>query len=234
MNFNISDHPDADMLNAWVDNAVSNDERRDVGAHLESCAACQSEVDSLLLVKQLLSALPDPALPRSFQLTPEIAHTREPIAEPILPSAVVRLLPIVRILSIAAVLAVLILGGATAFGPVSDALSDDEPNLTTEFVTNRAVGASRDANPASLAKAPGEVIDQGEAATSTDSAMRAIGSGVPQVEISTADERSLLEIATISTGILAVSMVGLWVLLEKLSRTHPAHRDSSPSAPGDG
>ena len=218
---NMTSHLSDDMLNAWIDGIATDDERRMIAGHLESCAACRSELDSLLLVKQLLSSLPEPALPRSFQLTPDQARKPTPIRGTAAPSTVVRMLPVVRILSIAAVLAVLVLGSVTALGPVNNFFGTNETDSSSETVTNTAPGASKEANPALRANAPGEVVDQGQAASSSNSAMTAMGNGLQQATGDAEGGLSSLEIATLSTGIFAVIMVGLWIVLSKLGRARP-------------
>jgi anti-sigma factor RsiW len=215
---NSTSHPSDDLLNAWIDGVATGDERQVIAEHLDVCAACRAELESLLLVKQLLSELPEPALPRSFKLTLDDARQPAPIRETSQPSTVVRLLPIVRILSIAAVLALLVLGGATALGPVSDSLSGNDADMAADSVTDWLSGASEETYPTRMAIAPGEVVDQGQAATSSNSAMDAMGDGLQQADAEASNDRSTLKVATLTAGIFALVMVGLWILLSQLNR----------------
>jgi preprotein translocase subunit SecG len=145
---------------------------------------------------------------------------------------VVRLLPIVRILSIAAVLALLVLGGATALGPVSDSFSGNDTDMAADSVTNQSAGASEETYPTRMAIAPGEVVDQGQAATSSNSAMDAMGDGLQQADSEASNDRSTLKVATITVGIFALVMVGSWILLSQLSRARSTTEEEPVSRKG--
>lgn len=216
-------HPGDDVLNGWIDDALTADERKMVASHLEHCALCRTELESLRLVKRLLAELPDPVLPRSFALTVEQAVKPEASSAAIQPSNIVRLLPIVRALSIAAVMAVIIMGGALFFGPISDSQNSPDMAVSRSSVTNSAIGASENANPAPIIAAePGMVVDQGQTATNSNSVPAAMANGVQQMNGSKGDERSNLEIAAIATGAFAVIAVGAWVSLYMIGRNAPA------------
>lgn len=65
-----------EQLSALLDNELADAERAELEAHLQSCAACRAELESLRRASALLRALPQPALPRSFLLP------MEPAAQP--------------------------------------------------------------------------------------------------------------------------------------------------------
>lgn len=52
------------LLSAWVDDELVPRERRDVVAHLQSCAGCSREVEELRFTRTLLRAAPVRRLPR--------------------------------------------------------------------------------------------------------------------------------------------------------------------------
>src|SRR5574340_1228440 len=57
-----------ERLSAYLDGALSADERAELEAHLPGCAECQRELAALRQTKALLGALPVPTPPRSFAL----------------------------------------------------------------------------------------------------------------------------------------------------------------------
>lgn len=71
-NGNGRQHGDRDQrreqLSAYLDGELEDGERKQLEAHLVDCAACQRELAELRQMRQILRALPKPALPRSFTL----------------------------------------------------------------------------------------------------------------------------------------------------------------------
>jgi anti-sigma factor RsiW len=55
-----------DRLSPYLDGALSADELGRVEAHLETCGACHREYKELRALRQVLRALPEPALPEGF------------------------------------------------------------------------------------------------------------------------------------------------------------------------
>ena len=88
-------HIDVDALNAYLDDAVPDAERRTIASHLTSCAHCRRELAELRTTVSLLHRLPQYQPRRSFQLGAE--HARRPRR------LSVRLLPVIRPLAMAAV-----------------------------------------------------------------------------------------------------------------------------------
>ncbi len=70
-------HLTTEQLSALLDGEVSVEEKTQWEAHLATCQRCQQELASLRRTVALLRALPQPALPRSFELPVEVA---EPVA----------------------------------------------------------------------------------------------------------------------------------------------------------
>jgi anti-sigma factor RsiW len=62
-----------EQLSALLDNELAGAERADLEAHLQGCADCRAELESLRRTRALLRALPQPALPRRFLLPLEPA-----------------------------------------------------------------------------------------------------------------------------------------------------------------
>ena len=57
------------LLSSYVDGEVSASERRRVEAHAAGCSDCRDEIESLRATVELVRALPELELPRSFELT---------------------------------------------------------------------------------------------------------------------------------------------------------------------
>ena len=57
------------LLSSYVDGEVSAAEARRVEEHAAACSACRDELDSLTATVELVRALPELELPRSFELT---------------------------------------------------------------------------------------------------------------------------------------------------------------------
>lgn len=66
-----------EQLSALLDNELGEQERAELEAHLPSCAACRAELESLRRTRNLVRALPQPPLPRSFALPLEAAPRQE-------------------------------------------------------------------------------------------------------------------------------------------------------------
>jgi hypothetical protein len=73
-----------EQLSALLDNELAAAERAELEAHLQSCATCRAELESLRRARALLRALPQPALPRSFllPLEPATQPSADNLAEP--------------------------------------------------------------------------------------------------------------------------------------------------------
>lgn len=228
---NTSQHLSDDLLNAWVDGSATDGEQSIIQEHLSHCAPCRKELNDLNAVKRALSALPQPAPPRTFQLTAEQARRPATIPADPVPSKHMQLLPIVRVLSIAAVITFLVLGGSLALGPVAGALRDDSVQTAQITETDESAGASQNQNQDSpMAAFPGDVVDQGDAASSTSSMTDSLGEQPSNANTGAMDASegdnglSLLELATMTAAILAGTFLGLWVLLGRMSQPHAAHQ----------
>src|SRR5579875_1569553 len=67
-------HPDDLLLSDYLVGAVDDAAvTRSIEEHLASCEACRQVLAELGEVVRLLDQLPEPVLPRSFRLTPELA-----------------------------------------------------------------------------------------------------------------------------------------------------------------
>lgn len=209
-----------DILNAWIDGVATPEEQAIVDGHIASCGTCQRRASELRAVKAMLGDLPEVAPRRSFTLTPEQAKKPTPIRERATPSNIVRLLPIVRTLSVAAMLAVLILGGTLA---INRGGNDFDPGVTTEMQsgeTAEAPGSLGEANPAPASQERGEVVDQGEAASAHDSTSTSLERESPSVPVPTTEAGLTgIEIATIVVGVVAVLLGISWMWMSMAIRS---------------
>jgi len=248
--FDAHHHPDSDLLNGYISGDGPPELRAAIAAHLATCDACRENVRSLRGTVALLRGLPQVAPPVSFQLGPEYAKRPESGGgTPATPSKAVRLLPLVRTLSVAAVLLFLVIGGA-AF--IDNRGHDDgqqaamiAPTSETGDAGNalqEAGNQSSDAEaPAQSAALPGQggVVDRGESASADMSNPApasagqdaestppgAVGQGAPisseRVDSSAKDGFPWLS-TTVGLGVVAVVLVGLWIVLARLSRQRRA------------
>src|SRR3990172_1391123 len=69
-----------EQLSAYIDAELPEKDALALGAHLESCDACASELEELRLALSGLQELPDVEAPRSFRLSP--ADVVRPAAAP--------------------------------------------------------------------------------------------------------------------------------------------------------
>lgn len=75
-------HVDADRLSAYLDRQVAPAERGQIEAHLQACAACRSELESLRQTVALLHALPRVTPPRALTLSEAQVGIRRPQPRP--------------------------------------------------------------------------------------------------------------------------------------------------------
>jgi hypothetical protein len=101
-------HIDSNGLNPYLDDAVLPAERVRIDDHLATCANCRRHLAELRMVRDLLHALPQYDPPVSFRLGEE--HARRAPAPPA--SRLLRFLPAVRALAVAAVICFLAVNGA--------------------------------------------------------------------------------------------------------------------------
>ncbi|HWV25096.1 MAG TPA: zf-HC2 domain-containing protein [Thermomicrobiales bacterium] len=205
-------HLSDDLLNAWLDDEATGLDSDAIRAHLAICERCRESLASLRSVKSLVAELPEVQLPRSFTLTQDQAK-RDPAPA----STIIRLLPVTRILGIAAVIAFLVLGVATALGPVGQSdenqAADQSPLILSATGTNPEDETSLNESLSRRAAAPGEVVDQGLSATSSNSALDTAAPVLAPV--STTDDTPDLRTAWIASGIIAVVSLAAWAVLAR-------------------
>jgi anti-sigma factor RsiW len=203
---NATAHLGDDILNALIDDVATGQEREVVERHTATCDTCRQRLDELRAVKAVLGNLQEVAPPRSFRLTEDQARkpTSIPAAQP---SAIIRLLPIVRTLSVAAILAVMVLGGVVALGPSDQSLTNETDNASVSFQMQEP--------PLSAAPIqPGELVDQGESASAHDSTSNALEDEAREAtsSIPGPDEGlTTLEVVTIAIGVLAIGLSLAWM-----------------------
>lgn len=219
MNTHTPAHLADDILNAWIDGIATPDEQAIVNDHLASCETCATRLQELQGVKAMLGAMDDVPLPRSFQLTPEQARKPTPIRERTTASTIIRLLPIVRGLSVAAMLAVMILGGTLLLGQDGGTLSGDTAIEMPAGETADAPGSLSASKPAPASQERGEVVDQGEAASAHDSTSTSLANESQTMPIETTSAGLTgIEIATITLGVMALLLGISWMWMSMAIR----------------
>jgi hypothetical protein len=102
-------HLGADLLSAFLDRQTTQDERTRIETHLQTCAGCRAELESLRRTVALLHALPRVSVPRAFTLSEAQAGIRRPVANPGWYGGLLRGLGAVAALALVAFLAVSLL-----------------------------------------------------------------------------------------------------------------------------
>lgn len=208
-----------DILNAWIDGVATMEERAIVDHHLATCATCERRAGELRAIRTMISTLPEITPRRSFTLSPEQAQRPTPIRERTTPSKIIRLLPIVRAMSVAAMIAVLVLGATLAISPRDDTVTLDATTAMAPGETRSDAGSFEETNPAPASQERGEVVDQGEAASAHDSTTATLERETPPVSIGTTDGGlTSLEIATIVLGVLAIVLGVSWMWMSMAIR----------------
>jgi anti-sigma factor RsiW len=216
---NTTPHLGDDILNAWIDDVATPQEREAVDDHVATCEVCRQRLDELQAVQAIFASLPDVTPPRSFQLTPAQANAPTPIRPAQQPSTLIRLLPIVRSLSVAAIFAVMILGGVLAFGPNNDTMTSNETGNVSRSLEVQNPAAQETLE-------PGEVSDQGVAASAHDSTNNSLADEAQDAGPSSSssdDGLTGLEITTIAVGALAAILGVTWLWISMSIRTGGSH-----------
>lgn len=232
-------HISTEQLNAYIDGPLTEQERSAIASHLATCADCGAEMTELQATVRLLGELPQYQPRRSLQLGVEFAAGRPQV------SPVVRLLPVVRSLSVAAVIVFMVAAGAFLLeGSTADV---DQPTASRSETSGASeasqgsgdagapVESGEQSNRISSAQGDERLIDRGEAASSGDDPLEDL-TNLEQAPAPAADQDAEPGLANrltadfgqavvIGLGVLALVLVSLWVLLVRLGRRNrqPEH-----------
>lgn len=233
-------HIRTEDLSAYIDGEVDDSERDAIAEHIVACAECRTELAQLRATVRLLSELQQGSPGRSFQLAME--HVRHQSQR----SPVVRLLPVVRSLSVAAIILFIVASGALLLGNARDDASlPSGSSIASE--TGATGGASQDAGEANTSGAQpapgtessdsGTLIDRGAAASRVEDPLEdlttlqetpvdgATGDVAQAGDIIASTEGAPRRLASeygaqvvIGLGTLALVLVSLWIMLVRVSR----------------
>lgn len=233
-------HIRTDDLSAYIDGRVSDSERRAIAEHIAACAECRTELAQLRATVRLLNGLRQVSPGRSFQLGME--HDRQHDRR----SPVVRLLPVVRSLSVAAIILFIVASGALLLGNTRDDGSTPAGSsiVSETSVTDGASQGAGESNTSGARPAPdtdssgsGTLIDRGAAASRGDdpledlTALQETPADQPSSDVARAGDitastdggpsRWTSEYGAgvvLGLGVLALVLVALWILLVRMSR----------------
>lgn len=204
-----------DEITAYIDGECTDVEHRHVRDHIAHCADCRRKTDDQMQIKNLLGSLVEPEIPRAFTLPDSYGEISAPhvnteivrIASPGV-GKITRLEPVLRFISIAAVIAFLVMGGAQLAG-VGDAGSNSDSSQITLTETD-SQSSALDSQETTIAR--GEVRAQGESAAAGAGPLTAqhpLGDTAAQASTSL----TLIEITTIGVGIVALTSIASWILI---------------------
>lgn len=207
-------HLSAEEIAAYLDGQCADSEYRHASNHLAACAECRLVADDQQFIKTIMGSLAEPNLPRSFMLPADTA-TVAPLTSPASPQtsrpaggSITRFEPVARFLSIAAVIALLVLGGAQIAG-VGESDNQDLNNIALSE-TETSDSALNEQEPA-LAR--GEVREQGESAAIGAGPLNATTALVDTPAQATDNGLTPFEITTIGVGIVALASIASWILI---------------------
>lgn len=230
----------SDTLNAYVDGTLTAAERARVEAAVAEDPALRQELLELQATATLLGSLPELKPRRSFRLGEEYARpTAAP--QPTNVSTIVRILPIVRSLSVAAALIFMVVAGAFFFDVNGGSDSDPQQTLQQQNVimgvTDSSSGASQQAEDASDSDSSGStMVERGDSASASDQPTDDLTAMAPSADESaegstaqdsgpfgatTSDDQDYTAwiIASVVFGGLVVVFGGAWYVLAQGNRT---------------
>lgn len=158
----------SDDLNAFVDGALAGADRSELNDRLTASLELRQELAELQATATLLGQLPELGPRRTFTLGPEFARTTPA------PGKILRFLPIVRSLSVAAVLVFMVVAGSLFFDIHGDTDGDAgiafqaQNAILDEGGTETDSDASDDAEDAPDADAPATAETASEEASKDD------------------------------------------------------------------
>lgn len=241
---NNQSHPvGSDDLNAYVDGVLSNDERAWLDAQAGLDPAIHQELLELGATARLLGTLPTLKPRRSFALGAEYARPT-PIAATANGNGILQFLPIVRTLSVAAIMVFMVVAGSLFF----DINGNSTGNTSQEFAQQNEILSSvtesngdashnaEDANeppaPAAAQENESSMTSRGDAASASDDPMEdltqlesAAGADEEASTSTTAqdaadvdEDRSSWVITSTVIGGLALALAGIWFVLARMGR----------------
>lgn len=209
-------HLTPEQIHAWIDGELVGDEASFAREHLATCTPCTAEMESLRDTKAIFGMLRDVELPRSFVLPASMAKpaaTLQSVPTPAVAerASVRRYEPLMRLMSIAAVLAFLVLGGINFSGVLESDDSADLPAPMQQSETNSTGGASENQETNGLRR--GEVTEQGDAAVDDGGTLNIFNANVDTPAQTDSTGLTALDITTAAVGIVALTLIAGWILI---------------------
>lgn len=203
-------HIDVETLNALIDDAVPAAERQEITRHLTGCPTCQREFHELRAIARLCAGLPQFAPARVFTLGPEYQRAA------VHPRAI-RILPILRSLSVAAVLIFVLLSAFAVINTRQSSASSPEQSAPVPQTRAGAMAAAP-----SAAKAPAATQPVAEQAQVTAPKSASVGAqAAPPASTSSATaagrDRSLSGwwVASLIVGLGTALLLLAWFALDR-------------------
>jgi len=225
-------HVSFEELSAYLDGELTATEMADIGHHLALCSTCRDDLAELRAMHALLRQLPQHESPRSFALDASMLASSSPP-----PSRVLRLLPVMRTLSVAATIAFLLVSVVTIFQLTTG--GDKMASEATLFETGSAPGASESVTGDSAAGSglidrgdsaarnpavpldPGGIADDPDAQSQAGAADGGPAASSQVAEAGDGDESGLWLIASLGLGVLAMALGAAWWAMSRMARPRP-------------
>ena len=208
----------ADTLNAWIDGTLDPGDRAEVDVAVGRDPALLKELLELQATSRLLADLPEYTPPRSFRLGAEYAKPTPISQAPSNGRTVLRLLPIVRSLGVAAALIFMVVAGSFFLDINGGSNSDPGTTLQRQgVIMGETTGHGEASEQAGDEAAEPGLVESGDAASAADEPMddmSAMAPGVAEEQSQPAAERAAPFGATTqgesdhSTWILASVVLG--------------------------
>lgn len=224
-------HPfDFEHIHAYIDDELSSEARAEIDLAAAEDADLRQELLELQATASLLASLPEFTPRRSFTLGQEYAKPT-----PITSSTIVRLLPIMRSLSVAAAIMFMVIGGAFFLDLNGDSTSDASQTRAQQDVimgvTDSSSQASHDAEDASESTADEGLVSRGETASAEEAPVESLPAAAPAESADTAnalatdnatdqDDHTAWVIGLVVLGGAVVVTGGAWYALSQ--REHSA------------
>lgn len=174
----------SDTLNAYIDGSLGPEERSALEAALDQDRDLREELAELQATARLLATLPEYTPPRSLRLASSHAKPTPIVtAQPV--RTAIRLLPLVRTLSVAAAIVFMVVAGSLFFDINGQSMSDagqtlQQQNVIMGETTGSSQASEQAGDEAAASDSAGGLVQRGDAASAAESPMEDLSAYAPE------------------------------------------------------